>query len=46
MVNEFIITMKKLLNADSLRGVQLFRQLYSSTINDFQNKQNSGKTFQ
>ena len=39
--------MTKLLDADWLRGVQLFHQLYSSTINDFEtNKQNCGKVFQ
>ena len=31
----FIISMTKLLDADWLRSVQLFHQLYSSTINDF-----------
>ena len=31
----FIISMKKLLDADWLRSVPLFHQLYSSTINDF-----------
>ncbi len=31
----FIISMTKLLDADWLRGVQLFHELYSCTINDF-----------
>ena len=31
----FIISMTKLLDADWLRGVQLFHKLYCSAINDF-----------
>jgi hypothetical protein len=34
-ISSLIISMTKLLDADWLRGVQLFHQLYCSTINDF-----------
>ena len=45
-VYRFYISMTKLLDADWLRGVQLFHQSQGSTVNGFsQNKQNGGKVF-
>ncbi len=35
IISMFIISMTKLLDPDWSRGVQLFHQLYSCTINDF-----------
>jgi hypothetical protein len=35
IITLFIINMTKLLDADWLRGVQLFHLLYCSAINDF-----------
>ena len=37
LFNQFIISVRKLLDADWLKSAQLFHQLYGSIINDFAN---------